>query len=157
MEIEKTKSLNSEDKQIVFDLWNREYPAKLGFQTIIDMDHYLQTLPGLTYYLLKNDSNVIEGWAMTYSAAEEKWFAITIAEEFQRQGKGTCLLDELKRENEILNGWVIDHENDVKANGLLYQSPILFYERNGFQIFPEYRLEIPILSAVKIRWNRDNS
>jgi len=61
-------------------------------------------------------------------------------------------LNKLKSENDILNGWVIDHKNDVKINGELYQSPLLFYEKNDFQIFPEYRLEIPILSAVKITW-----
>jgi hypothetical protein len=154
MLIEKTKSLNAEDKQIVFDLWNSGYPAKLGFQKISDMDNYLNTLPGVTFYLLKNDSKVIEGWAMTFSAGEEKWFAITIADEVQQQGKGTFLLDKLKADNEILNGWVIDHENDVKPNGQLYHSPMLFYERNGFRTFPEYRLELPILSAVKISWQR---
>jgi len=71
MEIVKTKSLNSEDKQIVFNLWNKEYPAKLGFQTIIDMNSYLDTLPDLSYYLLKNDLKVIEGWAMTFGRGEE--------------------------------------------------------------------------------------
>ena len=155
MEIEKTKALNAEDKQRVFDLWNRGYPAKLGFQSIFDMDNYLDTLPGLTFYLLKNDSKLIQGWAMTFTAGEEKWFAITIADEVQRQGNGTCLVDKLKADNEILNGWVIDHENDVKANRQLYHSPMLFYQRNGFRTFPEYRLELPILSAVKIRWHRD--
>jgi GNAT superfamily N-acetyltransferase len=153
MDIEKTKSLNSEEKQTVFDLWNRGYPVKLGFRTIIELENYLNTLTDVTYYLLKTDSKVIEGWAMTFSAAEEKWFAITIADEVQRQGKGTYLMNKLKTENEILNGWVIDHENDLKANGELYQSPLLFYERNGFQKFPECRLEIPILSAVKITWH----
>lgn len=157
MVIIKEQILNSEDKKMVFDLWNSEYPVNLGFQVISDMDNYLNSLPDLTYYLLKNEMSQIEGWAMTFSAGQEKWFAITISQNLQGQGKGTYLLDKLKNENDLLNGWVIDHEKDRKRNGQIYKSPLLFYKKNNFQIFPEYRLEIPTLSAVKISWHKNDN
>ena len=150
MEIIKKQTLNAEDKEVVFNLWNSEYPVNLGFQTIEDLDNYLNTLPDLNYYILKNDKSQIEGWAMTFGREKEIWFAITISQSVQGQGKGTYLLDKLKSENDILNGWVIDHENDYKRNGQKYKSPLLFYQKNDFKIFRESRLEIPVLSAVKI-------
>lgn len=155
MEVLIEKILSIEDKQEVFDLWNDEYPVNLGFQTIQDMDNYLNTLQDLTYYLLINDTKQIKGWAMTYSAGTEKWFAITISKDVQRQGKGAFLLNILKSNNKQLNGWVIDHEKDYKRNGEVYQSPLSFYKKNGFKIFSEYRLELPVLSAVKINWYKD--
>jgi hypothetical protein len=154
MKVVKTKSLNTEEKEVVFSLWNDEYPGQLGFNTTIDMDKYLATLHGLEFYLLKNDIKFIEGWAMTFRTGEEKWFTITVSNKVQRQGKGRFLLDKLKADNNALNGWVIDHENDTKRNGEIYQSPLEFYKKNGFRVFPEYRLEIPVLSAVKIAWSR---
>lgn len=155
MHVLKTKSLNPGDNQTVFNIWNSEYPVKLGFQTVGELGKYLATKQDLTYYLLKNDLKTI-GWAMTFNEGDEKWFAITICSDFQRQGKGSYLLNELKTENENLNGWVIDHENDRKPNGDTYHSPLLFYQRNGFKIFPEFRCEIPILSAVKIAWHKSD-
>ena len=137
-------------------MWNNEYPVNLAFDTIADMDNYLNTLSGLTYYLLKDERMQIQGWAMTFNARVETWFAITISKNNQGQGKGTSLLSKLKSDNELLNGWVIDHDKDRKRNGEIYQSPLQFYEKNGFKVFPEYRLELPILSAVKISWSKSD-
>ncbi|MEO9070442.1 MAG: hypothetical protein ABI261_05375 [Ginsengibacter sp.] len=80
MNVIKKQILDPEEKEIVFNLWNNEYPVNLGFQAMSDLDNYLNTLPGLTYYLLKNDLSQTEGWAITFSREEEKWFAITIAQ-----------------------------------------------------------------------------
>lgn len=52
---------------------------------------------------------------------------------------------------------MIDHENDRKRSGEIYKSPLQFYQKNDFQIFPEYRLEIPILSVVKISWYKNKN
>ena len=139
MKIIREKILNAGDKEVVFNLWNIEYPVNLSFATMAEMDSYLNTLSDLTFYLLKNETNQIEGWAMTFGREQEKWFAITISHEVQGQGKGSYLLDKLKSENDILNGWVIDHENYSKNDGQQYKSPLLFYKKNDFQIFTEYR------------------
>ncbi|MBS1731320.1 MAG: hypothetical protein JSS67_11190 [Bacteroidetes bacterium] len=156
MEIVKTVILDRKEKQQVFDLWNSEYPINLGFTKVLDMDNYLNMLPNLMYYLLKDDKKQLKGWAMTFSSGTEIWFAITVSTNVQRRGFGTLLLHTLKNENDLLNGWVIDHENDYKRNGQIYQSPLPFYKKNEFTILSEYRLELPVLSAVKITWNKKN-
>lgn len=154
MKIRETTTLSTAQKESVYNLWNAEYPEKLSFKTMSGMDDYLSTLPRLSYYLLENDSKEIEGWAMKFIMANETWFAITIDGKAQGKGKGTLLLNKLKENEESLNGWVIDHQNDVKQNGEKYKSPVIFYLKNDFKLYPDSRLEIPILSAVKIRWQR---
>ena len=63
---------------------------------------------------------------------------------------------DLKENEEMLCGWVIDHHDDRKINGELYLSPLNFYLKQGFDILKEQRLELPTSSAVKISW-RNNS
>ena len=155
MEIIKKQKLDPEEKEMVFNLWNSEYPVSLSFQAMSDMNNYLDTLVGLNFYLLKNDLNQTEGWAMTFGREDEIWFAITIAQNVQGQGKGTFLLNGLKVDNDILNGWVIDHENDYKPNGAIYIDHHCNYKKNDFEIFPGIRLEIPVLSALKISWKKN--
>jgi hypothetical protein len=53
-----------------------------------------------------------------------------------------------------LNGWVIDHNNDKRKDGLIYISPLKFYEKCGFEIQSDIRLELDNISAVKIKWTK---
>ncbi|MCK9481612.1 MAG: hypothetical protein M0R38_07625 [Bacteroidia bacterium] len=64
------------------------------------------------------------------------------------------MLNELKSDENVLNGWVIDHNSDIKINGNFYQSPLNFYLKNEFEILNETRLELEIMSAVKIKWKK---
>lgn len=154
-EITESSHLAIAEKEIIFRLWNKEYPEKLCFKTIPDLENYLVTLANAEYYFLKNTAGEIEGWAITFMRENEKWFTLTVSIEAQGRGKGTSLLDKLKENSENLNGWVIDHNNDVKQNGEPYKSPLVFYQKNNFLICTEIRLEIPVLSAVKITWCRE--
>ena len=70
------------------------------------------------------------------------------------KGFGTLLLNELKKNNTVLNGWVTDHQNDVKQNKESYLSPIEFYSKNGFSVSKNIRIENDKISAVKITWER---
>ena len=62
------------------------------------------------------------------------------------------MLDKLKKHETVLNGWVIDHHDDLKKNGQFYQSPLKFYEKCDFKIMTSERIELPKISAVKITW-----
>ena len=151
MDVIITTGLSPVKKEFIFQLWNKEYPVQLGFKTIADLDNYLDTLNDLNFFFLQN-KNSVEGWAMTFGRDGEKWFAITIDSKAQGKGKGSFLLNNLKQHSDILNGWVIDHENDITPGGEKYKSPLQFYIKNGFIIHAGIRLEIPVLSAVKISW-----
>ena len=147
-----TTSLTEEQKTQVLDLWNREYPEKLCYNSLADFNEYLERLTEHKNFLLINNENKILGWAFTFKRENEKWFAIILAEEIQGQGFGRKMLDHLKEHESVLNGWVVDHHYDLKRNGQFYKSPLIFYKKCHFKILTDQRIELPKISAVKIKW-----
>ena len=97
----------------------------------------------------------MQAWAVIFERDSEKWFAIIVDSELHQIGLGSKILNRLKTFSSELNGWVIDHENDNKANGEPYRSPLAFYLKNEFTLIPENRLELDFISAVKINWRED--
>jgi hypothetical protein len=157
LRIIQTTDLNEQAKNQVFDLWNNEYPEKLSYNNLTEFDNYLQNLSDLTHYLLTSNENLILGWALTFERENEKWFAIILSEKIKAKGLGRKMLNELKKAEQVLNGWVIDHNNDKKKNGQLYVSPLKFYEKCDFEILNDERLELDKISAVKIKWTNENN
>ena len=152
--VQVTKHLSYDQKNAILGLWNNEYPQKLVLKTIVDLEGYFAALDDLTHHLIYNQDNIV-GWYFNFYREDLKWFAIILDSASHGKGIGTMMLD-LVRENETeLNGWVIDHNNDIKVNGMLYKSPLDFYVKNGFKILPDKRLETEMISAVQIRWKKD--
>ena len=154
MKIVKQTELNLKQKEEIFELWNNEYPEKLTYKTIVEFENYLSKLTEQNHYLLLNENEETQGWATTFKRENAKWFAIILSEKLHGKGIGTKMLNTLKNDENTLNGWVIDHNSDKKINGNFYQSPLEFYIKNGFEILSEIRLEIEIMSAVKIKWTK---
>jgi hypothetical protein len=154
MKIVHEEVLSLEQKETLLQLWNNEYPKNLNHETIHDFDLYLNSLSDVKHHFLINDENRIKGWAFAFLRDDEDWFAIIICSQIQGTGKGSLLIEELKKNKNNLNGWVIDHENEIKKNAAPYKSPLLFYVKNGFTICTETRIENEKISAVKINWNR---
>jgi hypothetical protein len=152
LQIYRTTHLDEPAKRQLLLLWNTEYPAKLSYNNLVEFDAYLQNLSNLEHFLLATGSNIVRGWAFIFERQDEKWFAIILSQEVQLQGWGRKILDILKQSEMVLNGWVIDHNNDWKMNGHSYVSPIRFYEKCGFEVLDGVRLELNKISAVKIRW-----
>jgi hypothetical protein len=59
----------------------------------------------------------------------------------------------LKTENNEFYGWVIDHNDDLKANGEAYQTPMPFYLKQGFEILNDIRIDNEMIKAVLIKWS----
>lgn len=154
MKIIETQVLSLKQKDSLMQLWNNEYPAKLNLKTIEDFELYLNGLLETKHYLLFDDSDKINGWAFTFLRENENWFAVILDHEIQGRGNGSLLINEIKKNNTSLNGWVIDQENEIKHNATFYKSPMQFYIKNDFIICSEIRIENEKLSAVKINWKR---
>lgn len=154
MRIVQKEVLSLEEKNSLMQLWNNEYPAKLNLKTLEDFEFYLDGILNTKHYLLRDDLDKIDGWAFTFFRENENWFAIILDGQIQGKGNGSFLMNEIKNDNDSLNGWVIDHENEVKHNATLYRSPIAFYVKNGFTICSEIRIENEKMSGVKINWTR---
>ncbi|MBW4358888.1 GNAT family N-acetyltransferase [Flavobacterium taihuense] len=154
MKIIQTKFLTFEQKQSLFELWNAEYPERIGYKNLSEFENYLEGLLEIKHYLLVDDLNQIFGWAFTFIREDEDWFGIIINSKIQGKKFGTLLLDELKRNTSVLNGWATDHQNDVKRNKEAYLSPLEFYTKNGFIVDQTIRMENEKISAIKIRWEK---
>ncbi|MTI89258.1 MAG: GNAT family N-acetyltransferase, partial [Balneolaceae bacterium] len=140
------ESLNKEQKSRILKLWNQEYPQKLFLSDQTALEEYLQGLNDKHHILLCDDQDVVKGWLLYFIRDGERCFAMILDASIQGQGWGSKLLDEAKKSNYELNGWVIDHNTELKANGETYHSPTIFYEKNGFRVL---RKNITIKKDIK--------
>ena len=154
MKIIKTENLSNEQKQRIVELWNNEYPVQLQHSGTASLDEYLSKLGSPEHYLLTDEDERVRGWLACFMRDGEKWFAMIVDTSEQKKGYGSGLLSEVKEFETEINGWVMEHERDVKANGETYRSPLGFYLKNDFEVLSDVRLESETTSAVKIRWRR---
>ena len=154
MEFVYPATLNITERLKIFELWNNEYPEKLAYKTISELDEYLANLTDQMHILLVDKNRKIRGWYFDFLRDNEKWFAIIIDSQFQGNGFGTQLLNIAKEKEAELSGWVIDHNKYLKRNGEMYKSPLKFYLKNGFDELSTIRLESAKIAAVKIKWKK---
>lgn len=150
------ENLGEEVQQQLLTLWNQEYPINLRYQSLVDFQKYLQNLENVKHILLLDELEQVKAWAFTFDREKERWFAIILSEDVQGLGYGRKMMTFLQASENALNGWVTDHHHYLKMNGKPYLSPIGFYEKCGFSVLKEQRLELPQLSAVKIHWKKYN-
>ncbi len=149
-----TPYLSDKQKVDVYSLWNNEYPSNLAYPELSDFDAYLNNLKEQDHILLVDHLDVVKGWYFSFVREDERWFAIIIDGALQGAGYGSQLLNMAKRIEPILNGWVIDHNRDLKRNGQNYSSPLPFYIKNDFDVLSAVRIELEVISAVKIKWSK---
>lgn len=152
MKIIKQEELSLEQKEAVIKIWNNEYPKSVMHVTTASFDDYLNKLKDKTHFLLLDDLRNIVGWAVLFERDNGRWFALLIDTRVQGKGYGTALLAKLKESERVLNGWVIDANDVPKTSGELYRSPLNFYIKNGFNVYPGERFESDAMSALKIQW-----
>lgn len=155
MKVVQKNIFSEEEIETLWQLRNNEYPIQFGHETFQEFEAYMNAISEMKNYLLIDAKKEIQGWAYTFFRDDEIWFAIMLNYQFQGKGYGRILLEKLKKNNKILNGWVIDHENDFKRNKENYKSPLKFYLSNGFSVLNDIRLENEKISAVKINWKNN--
>jgi GNAT superfamily N-acetyltransferase len=153
MKIIATDSIDSFQKECIYKLWNEEYPSAITYNSISQLDNYLDALTGLTHYFGVDTDDAIVCWAITFMRDNENWFAIIVDKNFQGKGIGSSILNHLKEYNSELSGWVIDKGEYLKSDGSAYKAPLHFYLKNGFELVENVLLDIPQMKAVKICWH----
>jgi len=152
MELVETNSLTAAQKELLLIIWNKEYPVTLRYETVEDLDKYLAELKDIRHILLFDDDNILSGWTYSFVREGERWFAIILSGTVQGKGYGRLMLNALKEPELELNGWVIDKSTNIKADGTYYASPLLFYEKAGFEVLHDVRMDNGKMCAVKIKW-----
>ncbi len=143
--------LQSEHVAFIHALWNNEYPESLRHTSLSETMSYLDGLEK-PHHWFATDNNLFIGWLTVFGRDDADWFAMILDSSYQKQGIGRRLLKIAKGHKSLLNGWVIDHNSTLKANGETYFSPLDFYTKNGF-VTTNKRLELPNLSAINICWD----
>ncbi len=151
MKIVTTTELSKAQKETIVYLWNREYPVRIS-TTKEGFDEYLNASARQTHFLMLDDANEVIGWAYTFDREGDRWFSIIINGLYHGIGLGRMMLDQMKENESFLNGWVIDHDDEIKQNGEPYESPLAFYLKNGFEVHADIRFENEKMSAVKMVW-----
>jgi GNAT superfamily N-acetyltransferase len=154
MILQEVPELSQGQIQQLHELWNREYPVQLFYKSYSDFEAYLHTLKQSRHWLYSNEDGRVVGWAFTFDRDGERWFAVLLDQIIQGRGHGRFIMNQLMAGESVLNGWVIDHDHYIKSNGKPFLSPLGFYEKCDFHILADQRLEMEILSAVKIRWTQ---
>ncbi len=152
MQFKEIKILDEGQKSEIINLWNIEYPKKLMLRKLSDFEDYLETLDDKHHIVLMDENEKIKGWLTYFIRDNERCFAMLLDSSVQGQGLGSRFLDLAKQENTELNGWIITCETELKPNGENYKSPLGFYLKNGFKMFPELRLEKKGISGIKVQW-----
>lgn len=148
MNIQQTKQLTEQQFQQINQLWNNEYPVTLKDRFGL----LLEGVENYTHYLIEDEQKTVVAWAVDFEKDNEIRFSIIVDSKQQGKGLGRLLINRLKEEVNEFYGWVIDHNNDLKANGEYYQSPLSFYEKHDFEVLQDVRVDTEMLKAVKIKW-----
>lgn len=154
MKFTETENLNKEQKTKVLELWNREYPKKLSLPGLDAFEQYLQNLGDKRHILLLDEQGTVKGWLISFIRDKERCFVMVLDPSMQGKGWGSKILDRAKKSDSELNGWVIDHNTELKQNGEKYISPIRFYEKNGFRILPDTATIKEGIHGIKVTWKR---
>lgn len=147
MEIIETKYLTDTQFQQINQLWNEEYPLKLKDRFGI----LLNGAANFNHYLIEDEDKNVLAWAVDFEKDGETRFSIIVNRKQQGKGLGNALMKRLKEDLTEFYGWVIDHNDDKKENGESYQSPLLFYVKQGFEVLYGTRIDTDMLKAVKIK------
>jgi len=142
-------SISNDELSQVLHLWNNSYPIGICYNDINELNTFFAPLGNRRHYMIKDNSS-IEAWIVTFDRDDARWFSIIVSPSNKRKGLGKKLLQYVMKIEPKLNGWVTDHDNDVKRDGTPYESPIGFYLKLGFDIDHQTRYEKPGISCVRI-------
>lgn len=147
------EALGPDERAGIVALWNAEYPRQLAFADVTGLDGFLAGL-GAPRHWLAYDGDALVGWLTVFTRDGATWFATIVGRALHGRGVGTALLARAQAAADVLHGWVIDHDRDVRADGSPYPSPLGFYRKLGFEVVPDVRHTAPPMSAVLVRWTR---
>lgn len=151
--MEVTDSLNDQDKDAIYNLWNELYPKPVIFGSIKDFDSFLSQGKKRYHIILRDSQNKLIGWLSVFDRVDIKNFVMLVSEQHQGIGIGRSLVNEMKKREVLVQGYVVKSNDYTKGNGELYLSPIEFYTKSGFILTGE-KLKKEDFETYKIIWSK---
>jgi len=149
-----TKILSEHQQSQIFLIWNNESPKVISYEKVNDLKEFLAHLTEPRHILLIDKDKNVQGWFVDFITNDERWFIVILNSSLQGKSYGSKILDKAKEINSELNGWIINTNDYVLLNGNTYKSPIGFYRKNGFKVFPEIIRKTDELRTIKIGWKK---
>ncbi len=139
------------DWQRVLQLWNAGFPVEVqkrdtrALRNIIDVSN-------CKHYVIRNAASQIEAWLGVFDRYDTRWFSILVSPEAQGQGMGKALILHTKGVERCLEGWVVQSDTHLHADGRPYASPLAFYMKLGFRLNPNRFPTDGKLDVVCAKW-----
>ena len=153
MNLIETSEPTPAQKADILALWNAEYPEALALD-MAGFEKYLEGLEDRHHLLLPDDKGIVRGWLIYFIRDDARWFAMALDTGLQGKGMGSRLLGLAQSRNTVLNGWVIAHNGETRANGQPYRSPLGFYRKLGFEIREEEVIVKKGIRGIRVRWEK---
>jgi GNAT superfamily N-acetyltransferase len=153
MEIEISKTISNSDQSKIYHIWNVVYPTQVAFIKKNDFEAYLEKAGYKTHYIIRGNNYSVSGWLMTFNRDDERYFVLLVNENMQGNGIGTALINEMKKIENKIAGWIVESDSYFKSDGSLYHSPMSFYKNLGFTMTNEINNKNDF-STTKIIWKR---
>lgn len=150
-----TQKLVKDQKLQIIDLWNQEFPGEISLSGLNDFNEYLQGLSDKHHIILIDKTGTLKGWLLHFIRNKKRWFTMILDSSIHGQGWGSTFLEQAKKSNSELNGWVVDTNSELKQNGERYISPIRFYKKNKFNVEYETQNTVKSINVVKVVWTDD--
>lgn len=145
--------LNEADRNNIFELWNTLYPSQVTFSTYQDFESFLEASKKQLNVVHRNDQGILSGWLMVFERDNKRNFVMLISENHQAKGVGRLLVDEMKKREDQVQGWIVTDSTYVRSDGRLYKSPLGFYKKLGFSITNDQWTKKD-LRSTKIIWSK---
>lgn len=145
------KELTEKQFQLIFLLWNKVYPVAFHFDHWQYLKNYFISYTDHHHILYMNNKS-IEGWWCDFIREDERWFTILVNNDLHKRGIGRSLVELGRKQHKSINGWVIETNELPKIEGDLYQSPMGFYLKMGFEKTKIHVETNSNIKTVKIRW-----
>ncbi len=151
MKITENNALTEGEKDEILLLWNAEYPISFRYANRKAFEDYLNNLTDQRHLLIKDELGKVQGWYFDFIRDNDRWFVIILDETLHGKGFGSKLLKVARQTRSTLNGWVLTGQYK-KHSGEDYKSPLMFYQKNGFRILKDVKVETDQFSTIKISW-----
>lgn len=152
MNVEYRTTLSVAEKEDITRLWNAEYPAVIKYGGVADFEAFLDGLTEHRHFLIFGDEGAVDAWLLVFTRDADRWFSIIVNSAVHGRGFGRILIDEARKSEPVLNGWVAADNSLLRTDGSVYPSPLDFYRKLGFAVFDDITLDKNGFRAVKIRW-----